>query len=134
MADYYSVVTPDQGLKCSAKRYKALLDLIDESEAEDGLHGFDLKREGDTVYLEAEENGVAEELPAVFLVEFGKLIAANKLPFLEFGYSHSASRLMPGSTGGGYFRIYADGSLVFPVIRWPGDEQLCPVCNTMFKV
>ena len=49
----------------------------------------------------------------------GWLLSISGQQYLEFGYSQTASKLVMQSHGGGVFRIYSNGKLVWPKIVWP---------------
>ena len=75
-------------------------------------------------YIEGElfiyaENFGDDSLPENVCSAIGRLLRLSGKEFLEFGYSQTSSRIMINSHGGGVFRIYNDGSLVWPKIVWP---------------
>jgi hypothetical protein len=65
------------------------------------------------------ENFGDDSLPENVCSAIGRLLRLSGKEFLEFEYSQTSSRIMIRSHGGGVFRIYNDGSLVYPKIVWP---------------
>jgi hypothetical protein len=57
------------------------------------------------------ENGCPEAI--------GKILKKAKMPYLEFGIAFYGNRARPSSSGGGKFRIYADGHLAWAELKFP---------------
>lgn len=126
MANNDCQCTAYDSLACSRKDADDLAELLEENPEVDEYHGFcleidDTDSENISVYLYAEDFGATESLSKQFLDKLGQIIAANNLPYLEFGYAFTCSRLRPGEFGGGTFRVYTDGKLEYPVTTFPRD-------------
>ncbi len=123
MANNYEQVTAAKTITCTQEEADKLKEILEKAEEEDDIcHGFTFdygEPHGDQLYLYAEENGTPGALPDEALDLIGELVKKNNLPYLEFGYAVTCSRMIVGEFGGGQFRIYPDGSLVFPTIVWP---------------
>jgi len=120
MANNYSQVAAVTTLVCTEEEATIIKELLAKSEEEgDTYHGFTTEFSRGELYLFAEESGTPEELPEEALEFIGKLITKNNLPYLEFGYAFTCSKMRPGEFGGGQFRIYPSGVIVWPGIVWP---------------
>jgi hypothetical protein len=129
MANNYSQHAADQVLIGSKEVYDILLDALENGKSEDGedlYHGFSLDfypiaddLNSGEIYLYAEESGNEGDLPDSFLELMGKLIEANKLPYLEIAFACTCSKMRVGAFGGGSYRINTKGELIFPEIKWP---------------
>ena len=119
MANNYYQCTPVQALKVTRKEAVELIDLLNPEE-EDTFHGFigEHYEKENTFYMYCEEGGDPDELPKPFLKKLGKLIAKNKLKYLEFGYCFYCDKMRPGEFGGGEFRISIKGEIIYPKINW----------------
>lgn len=129
MANYYTIVTPNQALPCTAEEANAIrLALLDGYDC----HGFTfnyfppLRDEpfagvGEGV-LCAEEMADLSELPDDALAMIGDLITRVGLPWLQFGVAHTCSKVRVGSHGGTSFRILASGTIEEPALIWPSGE------------
>lgn len=111
----------------SQEQFDELLELIeDETKDEEDFdlyHGMTLEYYENGGYLVTSgDSSDPDHLSQEFLEKFGKCIGDASMPYLIVGYSFSASRNAPGSCGGGSFRIYPDGSMVYPDIIWPEDK------------
>jgi hypothetical protein len=113
MSTSYSIHTAECSVKCTRAQFAELKEFLD------GGGGFELEYYSDGAFLSAEENGNTDFLPEPFLVALGKLMADAKMSHLEVGFACTASRMHPGSHGGGCYRIMPDGSIVTPSILWP---------------
>ena len=60
-----------------------------------------------------------DSLPEKVYSAIGKLLMLSGQEYLQFGYSQTASKLMVQSHGGGIFRLYNNGALLWPKISWP---------------
>jgi hypothetical protein len=133
MANNYSQHAANQVLIGSKKVYDELLALLEKEEGKIGgedrddiCNGFSLgfypiagNPNSGEIYLFAEESGNEGDLSDEFLKAFGKLIEANKLPYLEIGFSCTCDKMRVGEFGGGSYRITNKGKMIFPKITWP---------------
>ena len=129
MANYYTIVVPEDGLRCTkqaADRIATMLDEADESDS--GEHGFTVNYEAGEMYLVAEEVGDWDMLPRNALEAIGKLISKAQRLYWEFGVSYTASRLVAGSYGGTAFRIMPDGTISTRRCMWEDDPDTMEVC------
>lgn len=133
MANYYSSCTADRvvkGTKGECDKLKALLEASEDNG--DDYHGFDVTFQPDkddldeiepdtegAIYLYAEESADPDALSDQFRKELGVLVAKEGNEFLQFGIAFTCTKMRPNSHGGEYFRIHADGRLVYPEIKWP---------------
>lgn len=131
--DFFSCATGELAFKMTKQEHDRLCDLLDECDrlAEEKLgddfqsHGFTLEWFDGSSHLYADESFWIETLEhGNFLKELGEAIAGAGLPYLEVGFSCTATRCAPGSHGGGAFRIYPDGHIAKPRVVWmePGEE------------
>ena len=112
MANYYTIVTPEDGLPCTRRAYLAIVDALLKAQDEEMVdHGFTAKHRDGKLYLIAEEAGAWHLLPAQVLKDIGTLIAKVKRTHWEFGAAFTCSALRAGSHGGTAFRILADGTI-----------------------
>lgn len=118
MANNYCQCTPDRALKVTEKEAELLKTLMELPETEDDRHGFRSEYYDGRFYMFAEEYTNEDNLPKEFLKELGKIIAKNKMKFLEFGYAVFCSKLRPGEFGGGSFRVTSTGKILYPKITW----------------
>lgn len=123
MSDLYSTMVPYDYIKCSLADLKCLQHVLSleiqrlEDEEEVGP-------ELEIEYIDGELfiyslNFGDETLTGNLCSEIGRLLRLSGMEFLEFGYSQTSSRIMINSHGGGVFRIYNNGTLVYPNIVWP---------------
>jgi len=70
-------------------------------------------------YIFAEDYATTGEVPDKFWKELAKLLTAKKMPYLEFGFAAHCSKPCVGSFGGGEFRLYNDGELVYAKPVYP---------------
>jgi len=141
MADYYTIITPSDLLKCTqaqAERIQKALapeDTGDPSEHED--HGFQFDfmevpgfaaERGDKIttagFFGAEMSGQEDLIQPEALRLIGELIRENGMPFLLMGVALTCSKQRVNSHGGHYFRIYPDGTIEHPVIAWPRETGI----------
>jgi hypothetical protein len=54
-----------------------------------------------------------------FCSEIGRFLTRLGENYAEFGFANTASAMVPMGTDGGRFRIYNDGRIVFPELKWP---------------
>lgn len=121
MTDFYSAMVPYDFIPCSLDDFEGLQHVL-------SLENQRLEEEYLSLCLEIEytegklfiyaENFGDDSLPENVCSAIGRLLRLSGKEFLEFGYSQSSSRIMINSHGGGVFRIYNDGSLVWPKIVW----------------
>ena len=122
MTDFYSTMVPYDFIPCSLDDFEGLQHVL-------SLENQRLEEEYLSLCLEIEytegklfiyaENFGDDSLPENVCSAIGRLLRLSGKEFLKFGYSQSSSRIMINSHGGGVFRIYNDGSLVWPKIVWP---------------
>jgi len=121
MADNYTQCTPECALKATKEEADNLIKLLDNQDIEnDVCHGFrgEYYEETGKFYMFAEDNTNEGDLSEEFLKTLGKLIKKNTLPYLEFGYACTCSKMRPGEFGGGYFRINTKGEILYPELKW----------------
>lgn len=83
-------------------------------------HGMEVEYCGGYLHMFDEDGvGQLELLSEDELEVIGQILKEAGMPFWEFGISYTASRKAPGSRGGCYARIYADGSVVTSETTWP---------------
>ena len=121
MTDFYSTMVPYDFIPCSLDDFEGLQHVL-------SLENQRLEEEYLSLCLEIEytegrlfiyaENFGDDSLPENVCSAIGRLLRLSGKEFLEFGYSQASSRIMINSHGGGVFRIYNDGSLVWPEIVW----------------
>lgn len=116
MANSYFVVTAEEEVKCSKKEHKALIDLINEQEDEGDVScglsfEYDDKTKG--MYIFSDESANPDDLSKEALEMIGKMIKKSGKKYLELGYANYCDRPRMGSAGGGAFRIYPNGEMVF---------------------
>lgn len=140
MPDLWQECICDKKLMCSREDR---LDLEQELEVLRNLEepldqGFETGGSDDQMWMWADSMGCVDELPDSFMLKLGALIGKAGLPFWSFSYSNCASRLIVGESGGGRFRIYPDGSVVFPEEVWDKAqvtqkryEQVCDALDAM---
>lgn len=128
MANSYTQATPEDPLKCTREEHEALVEALNniEEPIDENDHGFVIdpysEKHGE-FYFYAEEYCNESGLPDKFLELLGKLIEKNNQDFLRVGISWGCDKMRPGEFGGSEFRIYKDGSLVYPKIVYPEDES-----------
>lgn len=123
MADCYSTMVATQIVACSRKDFEELERAI-QGEGED-LDGIDVESciqveyvDGEGVFLFVEDYFCDDDLSENICSAIGRFLKSVGQEYLEFTYSGTCTRVMVGSHGGGSFRIYADGRLVWPRIEW----------------
>lgn len=123
MADYLSQHCSKQGLKASKEAFELLKGIL---ENDDDGSGFSIEFSEDKgnpnegkIFVMAEEIGDTDLLPDTFLEALGGLIESNGLPYLEFGYGLTCSRMVCDGFGGGDYRINTKGEFIYPEIKWP---------------
>jgi hypothetical protein len=127
MPDLWQECTCDDTLRCSLEDYKQLERKL-EASAELSGHGFEIGGnhiEGiNEIWMLAERMGSPDDLGQDFLSKLGAVIAKAGRRYWEFSYSNCASRPIVGESGGGSFRIYADGSIEYPRVMYPSEYDL----------
>ena len=122
MINFYSTMVPYDFIPCSLEDFEGLQHVISlekqRLEEEEYLDLYlEIKYiEGD-LFIYAEHFG-DDRIPENVCSAIGRLLRLSGKEFLEFGYSQTSSRIMIDLHGGGVFRIYNDGSLVWPEIVW----------------
>lgn len=119
--NYYSIATPERFVPATQADFEELTKLLEE----DCDHGFSVVfDEKDGVYLLAEESGNPDDLPDAVISKMGKLLKAAKIEHLNFGIAYTADRNVPGSHGGGYFRITDEGVLEWQESHYNDENPL----------
>ena len=123
MTDYYSTMAAHGCIPCSETAFTFLeFAFIAEMERfeEEGL-GFCLEAEyqDGKAFIYAEHYFDDECFTQDVCNVIGWLLSISGQQYLEFGYSQTASKLVMQSHGGGAFRIYSNGKLVWPKNVWP---------------
>ncbi|MGE5201414.1 MAG: hypothetical protein ACM3O6_05050 [Acidobacteriota bacterium] len=129
MSTLFSVVTANAVIRCTPEECEKLRNILSAEIGEDeDPHNFELEYdEGDkSCFIFAPEFGQPDALPEAFLQAIGRLLAREGEPHLEFGIAVYDTRPDTESTGGGAFRIMADGSLVWADFMWPGEDEPVP--------
>jgi len=120
--DYYSTMTAYDCIPCSLEDFEGLQHVLSVErqrlEAEDTVFCLDIKYTDGELFIYTEYFD-DYSLPENACSAIGRLLRLSGQEFLEFGYSQTASRVIVNSQGGGTFRIYNDGALVWPKIVWP---------------
>ncbi len=99
-------------VECPKKTFELLESLLKEDY---DLHGFEIINDDD-FYMYAPDEGNENFLSKKFLIEFGKLIESNDLPFIEFSYACVVQNETPSSDTcyGGEYRINTKGEIIYP--------------------
>lgn len=134
MPDYFTTVTAEQELKDVPKETAlALAQALGLEKKElplsprgsfytythdESAYTIEWDEKGD-LYIFAEDNATTAEVPEKFWQELAKLLTAKKMPYLEFGWASHCSKPCVGSFGGGEFRLYNDGELVYAKPVYP---------------
>jgi hypothetical protein len=125
--NFYTAIAADEILPCTREEFSEFASLLDAPNEEgfDPSHGFTTEfNESGGVFLYTEESGNVGEVSYEALKYLGQLIEKAGKPYLKFGFSFTSSRLIPGSRGGGSFRIYPDGSIIAEKRSWPKLKSL----------
>ncbi len=107
MSNSFAAITAEALLPCSADTFARLKKML-----ETGPHGFEVSYRDKGIFIFAQFSGFPDELPAEFLAEVARLIAASKRQYLFLGEAVYSDTLRPGSHGGGGFRIMRSGKLI----------------------
>jgi hypothetical protein len=132
MSEYYTDITCNEALKCSAEDTQALIKaLIGEETPEsfdggtglravhqDSCFAIEVGKRAGQVYFFAERYADVDQIPEAFLQALSALLRKLGRNYLEFGIAYTGSKHDPGSHGGGNFRIYHDGTLRWPEQVW----------------
>ena len=123
MTDLYSTMVPCDFIKCSQEDFDGLQHFlsVERQRLEDEEYlclCLEIEYRDGELFIYAENFG-DDSLPENVCFEIGRLLRLSGKEFLEFEYAQASSRIMIRSHGGGVFRIYNDGSLVYPKIVWP---------------
>jgi len=126
MADFFSTMAATQIVPSSRIDFENLDRVIQAARESDD--GFNIESsiqaeyiDGEGVFLFVEDYFCDDDLSDDICSAIGRLLHSAGQEFLEFSFSVTCTRLMVGSHGGGSFRIYADGRLVWPNLTWPGE-------------
>ena len=117
-------MVPYDFIKCSLEDFEGLQHVLSVERQrfeveEDYVFDLEIEYIDGELFIYAENYG-DDSLPENVCSAIGRLLRISGKEFLEFGYSQAASRVMVGSHGGGTFRIYNNGSLVWPKMIWLG--------------
>jgi hypothetical protein len=122
MTDFYSTMAPFECITCSENdfnNFKCVLMTEKKRLEKDELwFCLDAEYHAGELFIFNEYYFDDECLTDKVCSAIGELLRISGQEYLEFGYSYTASRVVTGSQGGGYFRIYKNGSLVRPNISW----------------
>lgn len=136
MPDYMTTVTAQETIKGVAKSLVIelcrALGLPDNESLEcdidktlffqsKGDSGYALEwSEGDgELYIFAEDYATTSAVPQEFWDVLARLLTQMKMDYLTFSYASHCSKAAPGSFGGGEFRLYRDGQVVYAVTTHP---------------
>ncbi len=122
MANYLTHISSLDELICSAEELKDIKQMLQESDNPEEIHGFELHstptEAGFYFSLNAQEQGDLNNLLLPLIELLGKLVAKNGREFLEFGISYTSQGAgISWSQGGGFARIYPDGSMKYSIER-----------------
>ncbi len=120
MSQDYLVFGSVEKLKCSKEDADALKELWEEkSEGADCSDGFDMQLMGnDNLYIFADEFGDIESVPIEVKKKIGEILAKAGMEYLTFGYASYNSRNLQGTQSGGTMRLYKDGTVRYPTVRY----------------
>lgn len=119
MSQDYLVVGNVEDLKCSKEDADALRELWNaKSEEADYSDGFDMQMMGEHLYIFADEFGDIESVPVEVRNKIGEIVSKGGLEYLTFAFASYNSRNLQGTQGGGTFRLYKDGTIRYPQIKY----------------
>lgn len=123
MSNCYTLVAAEELLACSKSDYQALKKIWEpEGYDEEGFElpssGLELKMVDDQLFIVSEESGDESCIPDIALKKLGEIIQKAGKEYLEFGYANYCDRPLPGSRGGGSFRITAAGEIKHASTVW----------------
>jgi hypothetical protein len=123
MADYYSTVTSYGCIPCSFENYQKFLGLLLQEKQrllnEDIENHLEAELISEGLFL-ASEFYDDDTFTTEICLEIGRLLDVSGMEYMQFGFSQTASSLFVNSNGGGEFRVYRCGALVWPKMVWPG--------------
>lgn len=136
MPDYLTTVTSEDPIKKVTKEQATALARglglpkdMDLPTVHDGeFHRYSHDRSAYTVewdpkdgelYIYAEDYACTGEVPNTFWDALGQMLKEKKLPYLEFGWASHCSKPCAGSYGGGAFRVYPDGHVIYAKLVHP---------------
>lgn len=124
MTDCYSSMTAYDRIPCSLEDFMDLQDILKAerkrlNDEEELYLCLDLEYTDGELFIFAQYYFDDDSLPEKVCSAIGRLLKASGIKYLQFGYSQITSTIMVNSHGGGDFRIYNDGALVWPRIVWP---------------
>ena len=134
MADYFTIITAESGVECSQEDYDRLCNVFEQKGDGDGFDengeyveatGLTLEysKERQSLYIYGDEGAANEEhITAEGLKVLGEIIQKAGKKYLEFGAGSYCSKPRPESSGGYYFRVYADGVLRYPKQVWEDNK------------
>ena len=136
MPDYFTTVTAEDPLTKITKEQATALarglglpedtDLPVEPDTE--FHCYSHEQSAYTIewdpkdgelYIYAEDYASTGDVPDAFWTALGLVLKEKKLPYLEFGWASHCSKPCAGSFGGGEFRVYPDGSVIYAKLVHP---------------
>lgn len=117
-------ITAESTLKATEDEYESLRLALHEF----GDSGFEIDFDGEEVFIFAPTAPVdfeRDKLPSrSFLSRLGALIAKNGPEFLEFAVAWWIDDPSePRGGGATHFRVMRDGSVRFPKLSWPSEDQ-----------
>lgn len=118
MANYYTTVTAERGLKATRDEYNALKVALEGADEDNECGGFEVEYCDGEVYVFGSESADWEALPRAFRTLLGTLIAKNGLPYLEFGSAFTYDRPRMGTHSAICFRVRKNGSIWEPQLTW----------------
>ena len=118
MANYYTTVTAERGLKATRDEYNALKVALEGADEDNECGGFEVEYCDGEVYVFGSESADWEALPRAFRTLLGTLIAKNGLKYLEFGPAFACDTPRMGSSCATYIRIKTNGSVWEPKLTW----------------
>lgn len=124
MTDFYSTKTMCYCIPCSLEDFVDLQGVLKAerkrlNDEEELYLCLDLEYTDGELFIFARYYFDDDSLPENVCSAIGRLLKASGLKYLQFGYSQITSTIMVNSHWGGDFRIYNDGSLVWPKVVWP---------------
>jgi hypothetical protein len=122
MTDFYSTMTASRCIPCSFADFVDFEHVLMSEKMRLDNKGLDfcldVEYSDGELFIFADRYFDDESIPEKVCSAIGKLLSTSGQEFIEFGFSQTASRLMVHSHGGGVFRIYNNGEVVWPKLTW----------------